>query len=151
MAVTISADDARTSEGRGERRETLVFSLVLPTLTCRPLYGLFALTAGGGHRRATSQSSVPMRDLLRCLYVMRGKDQPQSSREGSAFFTHFKCVELERLEQLEIERPEIEAEERALPSATGCVFLPASNPDPPISDFYRWLMLLNLSKPGTGN
>lgn len=51
-----------------------------------------------------------------------GKYQPQeSSRENSTFFLRFKSVEPERLE-LETERPEMEAEERALPPAASCAF-----------------------------
>lgn len=61
-----------------------------PTLTGRPLYGLFALTAGGGHRRATSQSSVPMRDLLRCLYVMRGQGSAPELKGGLSLFYSFQ-------------------------------------------------------------
>lgn len=45
-----------------------------------------------------------------------------SATELEGELSLFKCVEPERLEQLETEQPELEAEERELPPATGYVF-----------------------------
>lgn len=46
----------------------------------------------------------------------------ESAAELEGGLSLFKCVEPERLEQLETERPGVEAEERELPPATGYVF-----------------------------
>lgn len=85
VAVTISAGDARTSEGRGERRGTLVFSLGLPPSLADPYPGCFALTARAGKSRATSQRSVPLRDPLKCLCVTRRQGSATELEEDSAF------------------------------------------------------------------
>lgn len=61
VAVTISAGDARTAEGRGQRREALVFLLGPRTLTCRPLLRLFCSNCGSRSSRGDFPTFYPLK------------------------------------------------------------------------------------------
>lgn len=61
VAVTISAGDARTTEGRSQRKEALVFPLGPRTLTCRPLLRLLCSNCGSRSSRGDFPKFCPLK------------------------------------------------------------------------------------------
>lgn len=125
--------------GKGRtQRDSGVLTGTSPSLA-DPYPGCFALTARAGQSRATSQSSVPLRDPLKCLCVMRRQG---SAAELEGGLSLFKCVEPKRLEQLET-ASRGGSRRTGIASGRWLCLLPfepftcsASHPNPPISDFF---------------